>query len=75
MDITNRSVNRVAEVNPWAVVNAAGYVRRMQSGNRICAVNADGAAVLAAACLEQEIGLVTFSSDLVFEVCCSLRGK
>jgi len=28
-------------------------------------VNADGAAVLA--CLEQEIGLVTFSSDLVFD--------
>jgi len=26
----------------------------------LCRVNADGAAVLAAACLEQEIGLVTF---------------
>lgn len=72
MDITNLvSVNRVlSELNPWAVVNAAGYVRvdDAEREPHLCRrINADGAAVLAAACLEQEIGLVTFSSALVFD--------
>jgi len=56
-------------VNPWAVVNAAGYVRvdDAEQEPHLChRVNADGAAVLAAACLERR-GLVTFSSDLVFD--------
>jgi dTDP-4-dehydrorhamnose reductase len=30
-------------------------------------INADGAAILAQACVERDIGLVTFSSDLVFD--------
>ena len=72
MDITNPvSVNRVlTELNPWAVVNAAGYVRvdDAEREPHLCrSINADGAAILAAACLKQEIGLVTFSSDLVFD--------
>lgn len=72
MDITNAvSVNRVlTELNPWAVVNAAGYVRvdDAEREAHLCRrINADGAAILAAACLEQEIELVTFSSDLVFD--------
>ncbi len=72
MDITNPVlVNRVlTELNPWAVVNAAGYVRvdDAEREPHLChRINADGAAILAAACLEQEIGLVTFSSDLVFD--------
>jgi len=41
--------------------------RRCRAGTICARVNADGAAVLATACLEQEIGLVTFSSDLVFD--------
>lgn len=72
MDITNpASVNRVlSELHPWAVVNAAGYVRVDDAEGEpdLCrSINTDGAAILAATCFEQEIGLVTFSSDLVFD--------
>ncbi len=76
MDITNPvSVNCVlTQLNPWAVVNAAEYVRvdDAEREPHLChRINADGAAILAAACLEQEIGLVTFSSDLVFDGNCA----
>ncbi len=72
MDITNpESVNRLlTELNPWAVVNTAGYVRVDDAEREayLCRrINADGAAILATVCLELEIGLVTFSSDLVFD--------
>jgi dTDP-4-dehydrorhamnose reductase len=72
MDIANpASVNKVlAELQPWAVVNAAGYVRVDDAEREpdICLkVNAEGAAILAAACAEHNLGLLTFSSDLVFD--------
>ena len=57
-------------VQPWAVINTAGYVRvddaeREPDG---CArENRDGPARLAAACAERGLPLVTFSSDLVFD--------
>jgi dTDP-4-dehydrorhamnose reductase len=72
MDITNYiSVHTLlAELNPWAVINAAGYVRvddAEQEPYSCWSVNVEGAATLAKACLHQEIALVTFSSDLVFD--------
>ena len=59
----------LALYGPWAVVNAAGYVRVDQAESdraRCFRENADGPAVLAEACARRGIGLVTFSSDLVF---------
>jgi dTDP-4-dehydrorhamnose reductase len=57
------------EFRPWAVVNAAGYVRVEQAElepDRCVRENARGAAELACACGGRGIRLVTFSSDLVF---------
>jgi dTDP-4-dehydrorhamnose reductase len=72
MDIANpASVNKVlTELQPWAVVNAAGYVRVDDAEREpdVCLkVNAEGAAILAAACAQHNVALVTFSSDLVFD--------
>jgi dTDP-4-dehydrorhamnose reductase len=55
---------------PWALINAAGYVRvddAERDGERCYAANSRGAALLAAACAERRIPLLTFSSDLVFD--------
>jgi dTDP-4-dehydrorhamnose reductase len=54
---------------PWAVVNAAGWVRvdDAEADPEGCIrINADGAECLAQACAEAGIPFVTFSSDLVF---------
>jgi dTDP-4-dehydrorhamnose reductase len=71
MDITDSvSVNAVfAKLQPWAVVNAAGYVRVDDAEREplICLkINTEGAAILAAACAQHHAALLTFSSDLVF---------
>jgi dTDP-4-dehydrorhamnose reductase len=64
-------VERMLEtVAPWAVVNAAGYVRvdDAESNPTACRrCNVEGAAVLAAACVHRGVALLTFSSDLVFD--------
>lgn len=55
---------------PWAVVNAAGYVRVDQAeheAERCYRENALGPAVLARACRDRGVRLLTFSSDLVFD--------
>lgn len=55
---------------PWAVINAAGWVRVDQAETDCAgcfAANAEGAVRLAAACAERGIPLVGFSSDLVFD--------
>ncbi|AWK88747.1 family 1 glycosylhydrolase [Azospirillum thermophilum] len=55
---------------PWAVINAAGFVRVDEAeadGRRCRRENAEGPAVLAAACAAAGIPLVGFSSDLVFD--------
>ncbi|HEX2555907.1 MAG TPA: family 1 glycosylhydrolase [Microvirga sp.] len=55
---------------PWAVVNAAGYVRVADAEGEPDAcfrANTVGAEVLAQACARAGIPLVTFSSDLVFD--------
>jgi dTDP-4-dehydrorhamnose reductase len=72
MDIGDAaSVARALDLHkPWAVVNTAGYVRVDDAENdveRCMRDNADGAALLAAACAERNIHLTTFSSDLVFD--------
>lgn len=57
-------------LNPWAVVNAAGYVRvdEAEREEEACErANAYGPAVLASACHRLGIQLLTFSSDLVFD--------
>jgi dTDP-4-dehydrorhamnose reductase len=61
-----RVLDRLA---PWAVINAAGYVRVDDAERdvaRCLRENAVGAAVLARACAARGIRLLTFSSDLVF---------
>ncbi|QIR35422.1 sugar nucleotide-binding protein [Tolypothrix sp. PCC 7910] len=72
MDIANpASIEQVlTELQPWAVVNAAGYVRvdDAEREPHICLkVNAEGPAILAAACAQHHVALLTFSSDLVFD--------
>jgi dTDP-4-dehydrorhamnose reductase len=55
---------------PWAVVNAAGYVRVDDAEDdalRCGRENTEGAAVLAEACADADLPLLTFSSDLVFD--------
>jgi len=60
----------LASCKPWAVINAAGYVRveaAEQERERCFRENTVGAKTLAAACAERAIPLLTFSSDLVFD--------
>jgi dTDP-4-dehydrorhamnose reductase len=71
MDIGDHdSVERAIERwQPWAVVNAAGYVRvddAERDEQRCFRENAIGAANLARACAARNLPLLTFSSDLVF---------
>lgn len=71
VDITNvDDVNRrVDAVRPWAIINAAGWVRvddAEQHRDACRAVNALGAQGLALAAARHGIPFCTFSSDLVF---------
>jgi dTDP-4-dehydrorhamnose reductase len=72
LDITDgASIESALEsIKPWAVINAAGYVR-VDDAERDSAscqrVNATAAIALAHACDAHGIRLVTFSSDLVFD--------
>lgn len=72
MDISDpQSVERtLIELQPWAAINAAGYVRVDDAEREPDAClrdNAVGPAILAAACAKQNVALLTFSSDLVFD--------
>lgn len=71
LDITDRAAAAqwLRTARPWAVVNAAGWVRvdDAESDPDGCMrSNADGAECLARACADAGIPFVTFSSDLVF---------
>jgi dTDP-4-dehydrorhamnose reductase len=71
MDIANPvSIDAtLAELQPWAVINAAGYVRvddAEHEPENCLRVNTLGAELLATACAKYNLPLVTFSSDLVF---------
>jgi dTDP-4-dehydrorhamnose reductase len=72
MDIADPdSVARaLAQHQPWAVINACGYVRVDEAevdAERCYRENTIGPAVLAAACARHGVHLTTFSSDLVFD--------
>ena len=72
LDITNADAiaHTLRHYQPWAVVNAAGYVRvdEAETDATCChRENTLGPALLAAACAVQGIQLLTFSSDLVFD--------
>jgi dTDP-4-dehydrorhamnose reductase len=57
-------------VRPWAIINAAGYVRVDDAENdaeNCYRENAIGPYSLAGACARNGVQLVTFSSDLVFD--------
>ncbi|MDB5682781.1 MAG: dTDP-4-dehydrorhamnose reductase [Sphingomonas bacterium] len=58
------------EHQPWAVINAAGWVNVDQAeeeAENCFRTNSDGAAVLAQACAMRGIRCTIFSSDLVFD--------
>jgi dTDP-4-dehydrorhamnose reductase len=58
----------LAQSNPWAVINTAGYVRVDDAEHdvRQWRENAEGPTFLAKACARHGVRFVTFSSDLVF---------
>jgi dTDP-4-dehydrorhamnose reductase len=72
MDIADRE-SVAAAINyyqPWAIVNAAGYVRvdDAEKDRESCLrENFSGPECLAKECAQRELPLVTFSSDLVFD--------
>ena len=71
MDIADLASVRAAidRHAPWAVINAAGYVRvdDEEREHNLCArENVSGPTALATACAERDVPLVTFSSHLVF---------
>jgi dTDP-4-dehydrorhamnose reductase len=72
LDIADEdSIDRaLALYQPWALVNAAGYVRVDDAEadvDRCFRENAFGPALLASSCAKDKTSLVTFSSDLVFD--------
>jgi dTDP-4-dehydrorhamnose reductase len=72
MDIADPDSVRAAieQYRPWALVNAAGYVRVADADREEAACmrqNALGAGCLAEMCKRYSLALVTFSSDLVFD--------
>ncbi|HEX8329240.1 MAG TPA: NAD(P)-dependent oxidoreductase [Hymenobacter sp.] len=72
LDVTSPVVveKTLDSLRPWAVVNAAGYVRVDEAENNAgdCfRENATGPSVLATACAARGLPFLTFSSDLVFD--------
>jgi dTDP-4-dehydrorhamnose reductase len=72
MDIADQQSVEVALLRhrPWAVINAAGYVRVADAARepeRCFRENAEGAEMLARACAHLGILYITFSSDRVFD--------
>jgi dTDP-4-dehydrorhamnose reductase len=72
MDIANwKSVSKtLASLRPWAVINAAGYVRvdQAEADKENCfRENVIGPENLAQCCADANIPLLNFSSDLVFD--------
>lgn len=72
LDICDRaSVSRlVRELEPWAIVNAAGFTRvddAQRQPAECFRQNVTGAALLMELARERDIPLVTFSSDMVFD--------
>ncbi len=71
-DITNREIikNVIQKHHPWAIINAAGYVRvddAEQDEQSCMYANCNGPATLARMAEENDIKFLSFSSDLVFD--------
>ncbi len=71
MDISKKDEieSKINDIKPWAIINAAGYVRVDDAETEIekCfKENTKGAENLANVCNKHGIKLMTFSSDLVF---------
>jgi dTDP-4-dehydrorhamnose reductase len=71
-DVTDPTAvdSAIRHLHPWAVINAAGYVRvdAAETDREACwHANVAGPVNLAAACRRRGVPLVTFSSDLVFD--------
>ena len=72
LDITDpgAAAASLSRLRPWAVVNAAGYVRVDEAEGQVwecLRLNSEGPALLAAACAATGVRFATFSTDLVFD--------
>ena len=72
LDITDEASIAAAleRYKPWALINAAGFVRTWEADEKVdecLAINATGPELLGRACKAAGLPLVTFSSDLVFD--------
>jgi dTDP-4-dehydrorhamnose reductase len=72
VDITHRAEieKMVEKLNPWAIINAAGYVKVDEAENQLkdcLRANSEGPSNLAEVCERNNIKLLSFSSDLVFD--------
>ena len=72
MDITRKESieSALQSYEPWAVINAAGFVRVDEAEmmqERCFLENTEGPALLAEACLRYGAQFITFSTDLVFD--------
>ncbi len=72
MDICNSEMVEkvIMERKPWAIINAAGYVRvddAETDAEKCFLYNMAGPSTLSLICKKYDIRLVTFSSDLVFD--------
>lgn len=72
LDIADRDsvLNALDRYEPWAVINAAGYVRVDEAeadAERCLRENVTGPVHLAKECERNQLPFVTFSSDLVFD--------
>jgi dTDP-4-dehydrorhamnose reductase len=72
LDIANAELveQTLIHLNPWAVINAAGYVRvddAEEEKEKCWQDNVTGPVTLAKCCHKLNLPLVTFSSDLVFD--------
>ena len=72
LDITDEAsiAAAIERYKPWAIINAAGFVRTWEADQKFdecLAINAAGPAMLGRASKAAGIPLVTFSSDLVFD--------
>jgi dTDP-4-dehydrorhamnose reductase len=72
VDITDRDTIEqvIQELHPWAIINAAGYVRvdDAEKASADCMdANFNGPVLLAEMCQKYPVKLVTYSTDLVFD--------
>jgi dTDP-4-dehydrorhamnose reductase len=72
VDITNPEIvdEIIDELNPWAIVNAAGFVNVDEAEDKCDECfksNCEGPMVLAEICKQRQVKLLTFSSGQVFD--------